>query len=113
MDCELTLSSVNHQRPTESDSGSSIHLDATEVAVPSGTNGGGSTGCRDSAADRLLNLELTIASPEFPKGPKGSGTLAGLVPAEVCAAAAAVLVGSSSATSPLGKLSLAMWSVDV
>ncbi|KAJ8459643.1 hypothetical protein OPV22_032569 [Ensete ventricosum] len=63
MDCELTLSSVNHQRPTESDSGSSIHLDATEVAVPSGTNGGGSTGCRDSAADRLLNLELTIASP--------------------------------------------------
>lgn len=63
MDCELTLSSVNHQKPTESDSGSSIHLDATQVAVPRSTKGDGSTGCRDSAANHLLNLELTIASP--------------------------------------------------
>ncbi|XP_064940902.1 myb family transcription factor MPH1-like isoform X2 [Musa acuminata AAA Group] len=64
-DCELTLSSVNHHKSTETDSGSSIHSsDASEVAVPRSTNSGdGSTGCRDSAANHLLNLELTIASP--------------------------------------------------
>ncbi|CAL9130257.1 unnamed protein product [Musa textilis] len=64
MDCELTLSSINHQKPAESDSGgSSVHLGATKVAVPRSTKGDGSAGCRDSAADHLLNLELTIASP--------------------------------------------------
>nr|XP_018673572.1 PREDICTED: protein PHOSPHATE STARVATION RESPONSE 3-like isoform X3 [Musa acuminata subsp. malaccensis] len=44
-DCELTLSSVNHHKSTETDSGD------------------GSTGCGASAANHLLNLELTIASP--------------------------------------------------
>ncbi|CAL9090745.1 unnamed protein product [Musa acuminata var. zebrina] len=65
-DCELTLSSVNHHKSTETDSGSSsIHSsDATEVAVPRSTKSGdGSTGCGVSAANHLLNLELTIASP--------------------------------------------------
>ncbi|XP_065011025.1 myb family transcription factor MPH1-like [Musa acuminata AAA Group] len=67
MDCELTLSSfyLHDQKPTvreeNSDLGSSIDFDATAaVAVPSSTNGDGST---DN-----LNLELTISSP-------GSGQL--------------------------------------
>ncbi|RRT51301.1 hypothetical protein B296_00032314 [Ensete ventricosum] len=69
MDCELTLSSFYFHdqkltvREESSDLGSSIDFDATAaVAVPSSTNGDGSTGCGDSTTHNL-NLELTISSP--------------------------------------------------
>ncbi|CAL9093874.1 unnamed protein product, partial [Musa textilis] len=50
LDCELTLSSFNHQKPEE------------ETVVPRITSSEGSIGCRDPTCSHL-DLELAISSP--------------------------------------------------